>query len=157
MTLLRWSKYTASALAFIALAASCRNSTGPKEGGINGTFIARTVNGNALPATAYKAPGDEYILIADTLRFSDNGTVKRDMAFRRIIVGLASADNVFTYHLTLGYKRDGDTLVIGTCSPYADCVRAEFAALKASTIELAGSVFWEGNAVIRFEQTALLE
>ena len=158
MTLSRWSKYLVPTLAFVTLASACRSSTGPIEGGINGTFIARTVNGNALPATAYKAAGDEFILIADTLRFSVDGTVKRSMAFRRIIVGLASADNVFTHHLTLIYSRTGDRLFIGPkCPPNADCVPGEFADFKQSTIELAGSVFWGGNAVIKFEQTALLE
>ena len=157
MTLSRWSKYAAPGFALMLLASACRNTSGPIEGGISGTYAAKTVNGNVLPATAFKSPGDEYILLADTLRFSDNGKLKRDISFRRILGGLVPADNVFTYHLTLGYRRTGDTIVIGTCSPRADCVRAEFAEFRNTTIELAGSVFWEGNALIKFEQLAVLE
>jgi len=157
MKLLRSSRCLLPAFASVLLAVACKSASGPIPGGIDGVYVARSVDGKTLPATAYKIPGDEYILLGDTLRFSANGTLKRDMSFRRIIVGLASADNVFTYHLTLGYRRDGDTLVIGTCSPHADCVRAEFAALKATNIEIAGSIFWAGEALIKFEQLPPLE
>src|SRR5215203_5664532 len=69
MTLFRWSRHAVHALAFVILAVACQNTAGPIPGGIDAVYVARTVNGTALPATAYKAPGDEYILIADTLRF----------------------------------------------------------------------------------------
>src|SRR5690348_10727568 len=103
--------YARPLLMIAALALIGCHSTGEPLGLLlRGTFVLRTVNGGPLPADISTLPGNETILLADTLRFAGNGLATISQTER--VHFSTSTPEVVNYTFDFRVRIEGETIYL---------------------------------------------
>jgi hypothetical protein len=108
---------------------------------LDGTYALRSFDGREVPVTLSRGAGEEHILVADTLRFSPNGTVARSVVFRHVSATAVPRDTV--YHSRLRYGRTSNRLRIEypPCPPNANCIGAEEGRIAGARLTISRRIY----------------
>lgn len=145
-------------LAIAAMLAACSadplaptaGRLGPQVAPFERTYVLESINGFALPATAAEGGGQHYVLLADTLRFTFDGSVDRSQTYRHVSTDPSPRDTVYHSRSTLPYAVDGGQVTIGWrrhCPANALCVGFEEGSITQSTVTVLGQLYWPGGRV----------
>ena len=153
----RWLRVARTGSALLGLLGACTfDSFGPISARFDGVYALESVNNSPVPATAAQGGGEHYILLADTLAFSRDGTVSRSLVFRHLSTTFEPRDSIHQYRLTFPYTIDGGRVVtIGyrePCPPNASCVGYEVGMITPSRATIKGRLLWSGEPVLRFRR-----
>ena len=144
------------AVALAGLLVACgTDGVGPVPLDLDATYVLESVNGVAIPATAAEGGGQRYVLLADTLRFSRDGTVARSFAFRHVSETVSPRDTVYESRMTFDYRTTPSGVAIGfftPCPPNANCVGFEEGVLTPDGVIVRARLFWSGEPVLRFRR-----
>lgn len=113
MKLVSWSKSaSAAAIALIMIAACSDDPLEPVPGRLDALYVATSVGGESLPRTM--AFIDVTVtLVADTLRFSSDGSVTRKTVIRTVVGNLPQETFVSRAEAEGVYSIDGIRLTMG--------------------------------------------
>jgi hypothetical protein len=109
------------------MAAACDSSraTGfPFRSSLEGTYVAESFNGQALPAMFFEAEGERHTLLADTLTFRRDGTVVYSHV-RQMERETDSPTVVIYNRIIMEYTRQGLRVRFGPlsgCGPASLCI-----------------------------------
>lgn len=151
MILLRLSTYASTAA---ILTACWFDGTSPVQERFSGVYVASSIMGSGLPATIRHGT-DKDILLADTLKFSNDGMVYISLAFRRVSTTSSPADTVYRVQMRRPYVIDGTRVTIGMerCPINALCMGPEIGEIDSSGAQLR-SAFWPEGAKIHFRRVS---
>ena len=137
-----------------ALFAGCGyDGFGIADARFEGTYALQAVNGTTrLPVTTWNADGEQFIMVADTLRFTANGTLERTQVVRVVLdTPWEKADRVTRRVLAQKYRIDGRDLSIGYFEPCPDnamCIGPDEGTISTSAIWL--TVQFPGQPLMRY-------
>lgn len=137
---------------------ACRaDELGPTPPELDATYALVTVDGRRVPEKVAEGSGHLTTLIADTLRFSRNGTVVRSVAYHSIgdpsVLPFIPEDTTYRFQITYPYVVKGNWLRMGNlnpCPPNANCLGSESGTITASGIILRGGLFWGAETEYRY-------
>lgn len=108
-------------LGTLFLATACHDPSAPLV--VPASYVARTIEGSALPATLFHGDVTDVALLADTIQLRPLGVAERVSIFRRTTIG--AAVTVDTSRSREAYTVHGDSLRFHRdCPPNANCVGA---------------------------------
>ena len=142
------------ALLFATLFAGCGyDGFGVAEARFEGTYALEAVNGRTrLPATTYRAEGEEFIMLADTLRLRADGTLERTQVVRVILdTPWEQSDKVVRHVYDQEYRIDRRALTVGFFDPCPDnamCIGPDVGTISSSAISLV--VQFPGQPIMRY-------
>lgn len=141
----------------LVLLVACSDGAGPGEVLLDGTYVLRAVNGRGLPTTIAEGGGQQYIVLADTLRFSRNATVARSMAVRHLSATPEFYPADTTYHqvMSFPYVVESNRVIIGyrdPCPPNALCIGFEEGEFTPTGLHVVGRLFWSGDPILTFRR-----
>jgi hypothetical protein len=122
---------------------------------LSALYVLQTINGLRLPATAAQGDGQQYVVLADSLRFDVNGMVTRSYTQRWISSTPPLIDTIYSSTLVLPYSIDGKAITIGYrqgCGPLANCIGYEEGFIDASTVQISGLLLWSGAPEFVFKR-----
>ena len=144
------------AATFLFQLAGCSDPVLP-SGGIEGVYALVAVNGRASPATVAEGGGQQYVLLADTLRFSRAGTAVRSSSYRHLSSTFTPPDTVYNQVLVLPYTLDRGKLTLGAreyCPPNANCMGWDEGVMSSGELTLVGRMQWSGDPILSFRRIA---
>lgn len=99
-------------------------------GPVHSTYVARTVNGEPVPAPLLKNASYELLVVADTLRFGLFGQAEWTQVRRTTVEGMAR--DVEVTRTESSYHVRGDSVYFRfPCPPDADCAPPPYGVLSA--------------------------
>lgn len=136
--------------------AGCSDGMGPDDTNGEAAFALHSVNGRSLPTTVAEGGGERYVLVADTLRFSADGTVARTTVVRHLSTSsLYPPDATYHQEWDLPYVLEGIRLTIGyrdPCPPNALCVGFETGTFTPTGLRVVGRLLWPGDPILEFHR-----
>jgi hypothetical protein len=142
------------AILFAILLAGCGyDGFGIAEARFEGTYALEAVNGRTrLPVTTYRAGGEEFIMLADTLKLRADGTLERTQVIRVVLdTQWEQSDNVIRRVYDQAYRIDRRELTVGFFDPCPDnamCIGPDVGTISSSAISLV--VQFPGQPTMRY-------
>ncbi len=140
---MRNASTTCLALSLAASLAGACTSTAPDPERVVGQFAAVSFNGQPLPAPLESSGDEQRTLVADTLSFRSNGTVRRTFTIRTVAVGTGS-EGMVGGELEQAYRRSGTWVAIGffrRCPANAICMANDTGTIAGMEIMLRTKAF----------------
>jgi hypothetical protein len=137
-------------LAGCLLAMACSASTFPGDGTEAGRYVARSLDGHALPALTDSSAQEFGVLLADTLDLDGRGGVRRAFAIRRASTSFGT-DEVYSVAIPMEYRLDGMRLELGSftpCPANAICVANDVGVFTFTGIRLTTNRLAAGGTLV---------
>jgi hypothetical protein len=150
MRLLSFIRRSAPVAVLVVTGSGCSSSTGPSS--VAGTYVLRSIAGDALPAVAVTGVYIEGppIVLADTIRFRGDGAGTRAITSRGGGIGDGQPGRVSHDVLPLRvHVRGGQLDLFYDCGPNANCIGIGPAHLTATGFEIAATDDARGPQVYR--------
>jgi hypothetical protein len=132
------------------LLTGCNDPTAPLP--VPSTFVARTVNGTALPAPVISHEALEMVVLADTLHFYPFGVAQRISIHRSTRIGVSTTTTIDTSRVQESYEVRGDSLrFVRYCPPNALCTGSPEGVLSGDRRQLILRL-WPFGPVVQYDR-----